>query len=127
MVRPNMNMKKKILAAMTVISLAFGAILTYDLMRGHSVNAKGAHSQPNIPAAASSSTTLATQDTGIIPGPYGYTMPKTPIYALDSTNTIFVLTPGTSNFTRLFRVTQANGNLIGIDFRPGDGGYTSLY
>jgi hypothetical protein len=35
--------------------------------------------------------------------------------------------PGTTSFVRLVRVTQANGNLIGIDFRPGDGKNTALY
>lgn len=48
-------------------------------------------------------------------------MPKAGIYALNADNTLFVLTPGSTSFSRLVRVTQANGNLIGIDFRPADG------
>jgi uncharacterized protein DUF4394/alpha-galactosidase-like CBM13-containing protein len=116
--RPN---TKKAFATMTFILLALGASLAYGLMSGHSVKAKSAHSQPNMPAAASSSMTLAAAQTT------GVTMPKVPIYALNSNNVILVLTPGTTNFTRLVRVTQANGNLIGIDFRPGDGKNTALY
>ena len=53
--RPN---TKKAFAAMTFISLAFGATLTYGLMLKHSANAKSAHSQPNITAAASSLTRI---------------------------------------------------------------------
>jgi Domain of unknown function (DUF4394) len=118
MKKPNM---RKAFAAMIVISLALGVSLAYGLMGGHSVKAKSAHSQPNIPAAASSSMTLAAaQTTGVI-------IPRTPIYALNSNNVIFVLWPGATSFTRLVRVTQANGNLIGIDFRPADGKNTALY
>jgi hypothetical protein len=118
MKKPNM---RKSFAAMIVISLALGASLAYGLMSGHSVKAKSAHNQPNMPAAASSSMTLAAaQTTGVI-------IPRTPIYALNSNNVIFVLWPGATSFTRLVRVTQANGNLIGIDFRPADGKNTALY
>jgi Domain of unknown function (DUF4394)/Carbohydrate binding module (family 6) len=56
----------------------------------------------------------ATQTTGVV-------LPKTNIYALNADNTIFVMAPGATGFTRLARVTQANGNLIGIDFRVADG------
>src|SRR5215813_15012938 len=56
----------------------------------------------------------ATQTTGVV-------LPKTNIYALNADNTIFVMAPGATSFTRLARVTQANGNLIGIDFRVADG------
>jgi hypothetical protein len=120
--RPN---TKKAFAAMTVILLVMGVSLTYGLISGRSASAKSAHNQPNmpatIPAAASSATALAAaQTTGIM-------MPSTPIYALNSNNVIFVLWPGATSFTRLVRVTQANGNLIGIDFRPGDGKNTALY
>ena len=122
MKRPN---TKKAFTTITVITLVLGASLIYGPTRGHSANAKSAHSQPNlpvaIPAAASSSTTLAAAQTG------GITMPQTPIYALNSNNTILVLPPGATSFTRLVRVTQANGNLIGIDFPPGDGKNTALY
>jgi len=105
---------------MTFILLALGVSLAYGLMSGHSVKAKSAHSQPNIPAAASSSTTLAATQSLFI-------RPTTPIYALNSNNVIFVLWPGANSFTRLVRVTQVNGNLIGIDFRPADGNNNALY
>lgn len=122
MKRPNL---KKAFAALTVISLALAASLTYGLMSGHSTSAKSAHSPSNIsaaPAASSSATSFAAQTTGII-------MPRTPVYALDTDNTLFILVPGTTNFVRLVRVADApvDGNLIGIDFRPADGNNNSLY
>ena len=110
---------------MTFILLALGVSLAYGLMSGHSVKAKSAHSQLNIsaaiPAAASSSTTLAAAQGGL------FIRPTTPIYALNTNNVISVLWPGANSFTRLVRVTQVNGNLIGIDFRPADGKNTALY
>jgi hypothetical protein len=116
---------KKAFATITVISLVLGASLTYGLAGGRSASAKSAHGQPNIaaamPVAASSSASLAAaQNSGVM-------MPQTPVYALNSNNVIFVLWPGATSFTRLVRVTQANGNLIGIDFRPADGKNTALY
>jgi hypothetical protein len=119
--RPN---TKKAFAALTFILLALGVSLAYGLMSGHSVKAKSARSQLNIPAvipaAASSSTTLTAAQSLFI-------RPTTPIYALNTNNVISVLWPGANSFTRLVRVTQVNGNLIGIDFRPADGKNTALY
>ena len=65
--------------------------------------------------------TVAAQTTGIV-------MPRTPIYALDTDNTLFVLVPGTTTFVRLVRVADApvDGNLIGIDFRPAEGKTTTF-
>src|SRR5262245_2834404 len=81
MKRPN---TKKAFTTITVITLVLGASLTYGPTRGHSVKAESAHSQPNmaaaIPAAASSSTTLAAAQSGVINA-------GTPIYALNSNNT----------------------------------------
>jgi hypothetical protein len=51
----------------------------------------------------------------------GITLPNASIFGLTSDNTLFVLTPGTSTPTRVGRVSNINGNLIGIDFRPADG------
>jgi Domain of unknown function (DUF4394) len=52
----------------------------------------------------------------------GLNLPNRPIYALTSDNSIYVLTPGASQYTRLGRVGNTNGgNVIGIDFRPSDG------
>jgi uncharacterized protein DUF4394/alpha-galactosidase-like CBM13-containing protein len=118
--RPNM---KKVFATLTFISLAFAASLTYSLMSGHSTSAKSAYSPSSIsaaPAASSAAVSAAAQTTGV-------TMPITPVFALNADNVISVLVPGTTSFVRLVRVTQANGNLIGIDFRPGDGKNTALY
>jgi hypothetical protein len=69
-----------------------------------------------IPSFLSRHTTgvVAAQTTGVV-------MPKTSIYALNADNTIFVMAPGATSFTRLVRVTSTNGNLIGIDFRVADG------
>jgi hypothetical protein len=115
--RPNM---KKGFATLTFISLAFAASLTYSLMSGYSTSAKSAYSPSNMsaaPAASSSAISAAAQ----------VMMPNTPVFALNADNVISVLVPGTTSFVRLVRVTQANGNLIGIDFRPGDGKNTALY
>ncbi|HEY8460510.1 MAG TPA: DUF4394 domain-containing protein [Blastocatellia bacterium] len=107
---------KKAFAALAVVSLALTASLIFSLMSGRSTSAKSAYS----PSIASAAPAVAAQTTGVI-------MPKTPIYALNADNVISVLSPGATSFTRLVRVTQANGNLIGIDFRPADGKNTNLY
>src|SRR5882672_2826993 len=114
---------KKAFAALTITPLALAASLTCSLMSGHSTSAKSAYNPPTIamaPATSSSAASAAAQTTGIV-------MPRTPIYALNADNVISVLVPGTTSFVRLVRVTQANGNLIGIDFRPADGKNTALY
>src|SRR5262245_9569750 len=85
---------KKSLASMTIVTLTLAASLIPGLMDKYSAS--------------------ATQTTGIV-------LPKANIYALNADNTIFVMAPGATSFTRLVRVTQANGNLIGIDFRVSDG------
>jgi hypothetical protein len=122
MKRPNM---KKAFAILTFISLALAASLTYGLMSGHPASAKSASSPSNIsaaPAAISWATTAAAQTTGVF-------MPNTPVYALDTDNTIFVLVPGTTTFVRLVRVAdgQVDGNLTGVDFRVADGNNNRLY
>ncbi|HZF40172.1 MAG TPA: DUF4394 domain-containing protein [Blastocatellia bacterium] len=116
---------KKAFATLTITSLALAASLTYSLMSGHSTSAKSAYSPSTIsaaPAASSSAAMVAAQTNGI-------TMPGTPLYALDTDNTIFVLWPGSTSFVRLVRVADApvNGNLIGIDFRVADGSNNNLY
>jgi len=119
MKRPNM---KKAFAILTFISLALAASLTYGLMSGRPASAKSAYSPSTIsaaPAAISLSATAAAQ----------VVMPRTAIYALDTDNSIFVLTPGTTSFVRLFRVADGavDGNLIGIDFRAAAGNNNQLY
>src|SRR5215510_6692476 len=85
---------KRLLASMTIAALALAATLILGLMDKYSAG--------------------AAQTTGVV-------LPTTNIYALNADNTIFVMAPGATGFTRLARVTQANGNLIGIDFRVADG------
>src|SRR5262245_45051292 len=107
-----MPIMKKSLATLTFTALALSAMVMPGLTSRYSVSAQAAQTLTN-------STTTVTQDlaTGMI-------MPTVPIYALNTNNVILVLQPGATNFTRLVRVTQANGNLIGIDFRPAN---KSLY
>jgi hypothetical protein len=79
-------------------------------------------------ATAQTASTLSTARTssGIAAG---VTLPPgVPIYALTSDNAIYVLRPGSGQYTRLGRVnTPDGGNLIGIDFRPADNTPTKLY
>jgi uncharacterized protein DUF4394 len=114
---------KKAFAALAVFSLALAASLTYGLMSGRTASAKSAYSPSNIsaaPAAISSAAAAAAQ---------GVVMPNTPVYALDTDNTIFVLVPGTTTFVRLVRVADGavDGNLTGVDFRVADGNNNRLY
>jgi hypothetical protein len=122
MKRPNM---KKIFAALTVITLALAASLTYSLMSGHPASAKSAYSPSNTstaPAASSAAVSAAVQTTGVV-------MPRTPVLALDTDNTIFILVPGTTSFVQLVRPADGsiNGNLIGLDFRPAAGNNNVVY
>jgi Domain of unknown function (DUF4394) len=95
---------KKSLATLTFTALALSATLIPGLMSRHSASAK---------VAQDITTTTTDLATGIV-------MPNVPIYALNTNNVILVLRPGDTNFSRLVRVNAANGNLIGIDFRPAD-------
>src|SRR6266540_2825105 len=119
MKRPNI---KKAFAILTFISLALAASLTYGLMSGRPASAKSAYSPSTTsaaPAASSSATTAAVQ----------VQMPRTPVLALDTDNTIFILVPGTTSFVRLVRPADGsiNGNLIGLDFRPASGNNNVVY
>jgi hypothetical protein len=52
----------------------------------------------------------------------GVTVPNSPLYALTSDNSLYVLKPGATSYVRGGRVDVSDGgNLIGIDFRPADG------
>lgn len=102
---------------MTVTALALVVSLIFGQTNRYSASAE---SELNSTATLTSSAAGVTQSTGVV-------LPKTNIYVLNADNTIFVLTPGATSFTRLVRVTQVNGNLIGIDFRPADASGTSLY
>ena len=108
---------KKSLATLTFTALALSATLIPGLMSRHSASAESKLSSSQMtPAASAAAQDLATTTdlaTGMV-------MPAMPIYALNTNNVILVLQPGATNFTRLVRVNKANGNLIGIDFRPAD-------
>lgn len=116
MKRPNV---KKAFAVLTFTSLALAASLTYGLMSGHSTSAKSASNLSAAPAASSPAAAVAAQ----------VMMARTPILALDTDNTIFVLVPGATSFVPLVRVADGavDGNLIGLDFRPADGNNNFVY
>lgn len=108
---------KKSLATLMFTALALSVMAIPGLVSRYSVSAESKlNSSQMAPAASAAAQTLATTTdlaTGIV-------MPSVPVYALNTNNVILVLRPGDTNFSRLVRVNQANGNLIGIDFRPFD-------
>ena len=110
---------KKSLATLAFTALALSAMAFPSLMRRSSASAetKLNTSQTSMAPAASAAAQDLTATTDLATG---IVMPKVPIYALNTNNVILVLQPGATNFTRLVRVNQSNGNLIGIDFRPAD-------
>ncbi len=118
--KPNM---RKSLATLTFTALTLSITLSPGIVSRYSASAdselESSHTSIT-PSASSSAMNFVPQDSGIV-------MPKVGIYALNADNTIFVLTPGSTSFTRLVRVTGVDGNLIGIDFRPADGNRSSVY
>src|SRR5215813_13657153 len=112
---------KKPFITLTFITLAIVASLTFGLMGRHSTNAKTGLNLSNASVSSSSDLNASSQDTAFAAQSSGIVLPKTSIYALNDNNAIFVLPPGATSFSRLGRVTTANGNLIGIDFRVSDG------
>src|SRR5262249_10240559 len=112
---------KKPFITLTFIILVMVASLTFGLMGRHSTNAKSGLNLSNASTSSSSVKNASSQDTAFSAQSSGIIMPKTSVYALNANNTIFVLQPGETCFSRLGRVTTANGNLIGIDFRVSDG------
>ena len=105
---------KKSLATLTFTALALSAMLIPGLMSRYSASAESKLNSSQTSMASAASFAAQNLNTGIV-------MPSVPIYALNTTNTIFILRPGETNFSKLVRVTSVNGNLIGIDFRPADG------
>jgi uncharacterized protein DUF4394 len=89
---------KKTFVTLSLTLLALAASLTFGLMGKYSTSAQ---------------TAVATSDSGVV-------MPNIGIYALDQNNTLFILRPGNTSFTRLASVRGVNGSLIGLDFRPAD-------
>src|SRR5689334_4936069 len=109
---------KSPVTTLTAVALVLAVSLIFGQMSRSSASVKNELNSNN--AFAAPAAVAAAQSTGVI-------LPKTNIYLLDTDNTIFVLTPGATSFTRLVRVRQVNGNLIGIDFRPADASGTVLY
>ncbi|MCI0337636.1 MAG: DUF4394 domain-containing protein, partial [Acidobacteria bacterium] len=70
--------------------------------------------------SVSGAATFITQSTG-------GSLQNASVYALTSDNNIYIFTPGSSRFVQLTRVTQIDGNLIGIDYRPADGNAAVVY
>jgi uncharacterized protein DUF4394 len=96
-----MKKSKKTFIGMTFLALALAAISAFVLMGRHSVS------------AATASSAIATAQTT--------TMPPVYIFALTTDNTLYVLTPGSTVYQSLGRITGIAGfDLIGIDFRPAD-------
>ncbi len=91
--------------------LALIAGLIFDLVGRYSANAK---SRLNS-SLTSISSAVTTQTTTL-------TMPKVNIYALTTDNQIYVLKPDPLSYALVGRVPRTNGDLIGLDFRPADGG-----
>src|SRR5262245_1259236 len=112
---------KKPFITLTFITLALAASLTFGLMGRHSANANSELKLSNTSVSSSSDLNASSQDTAFAAQSSGIVLPKTSIYALNANNAILVLPPGATSFSRLGRVTTANGNLIGIDFRVSDG------
>jgi hypothetical protein len=112
---------KRPFITLTCVTLALAALLTIDLMDAHSATTKSGLNLSNASISSSFDMNASSQDTALAAQYSGIIMPKTSIYALNTDNTIFVLTPGATCFNRLGRVTTTNGNLIGIDFRVSDG------
>jgi hypothetical protein len=97
-----MKKSKKSLIGITLIALALVAVSGIVLMSRNSVS-----------AAAASSAGYFTQT--------GLNLPPTRIYFLTTDNMLYVLVPGTRIYVSLGRIANAQGNFIGIDFRPANG------
>jgi Domain of unknown function (DUF4394) len=97
-----MKKSKKTFIGTTLIALALVAISGIVLMSRNSVS-----------AAATSRTGYFAQT--------GLNLPPTKIYFLTTDNMLYVLVPGTKIYVSLGKVSNIQGNLIGIDFRPANG------
>ena len=109
---------KKTTAILTIVTFILSGLTFIHHTSDYSANAESATYLSTASSATGSS--IAAQGTGVI-------LPKTNIYVLNGDNTLFVLTPGSLGFTRLVRVNQVSGNLIGIDFRPAEASGAQLY
>jgi hypothetical protein len=97
-----MKKSKKTFIGMTLIALALMAISGFVLMGKKSVS-----------AAATSSSGYFAQT--------GLSLPPTRIYFLTTDNMIYVLIPGTRIYASIGKVTNLQGSLVGMDYRPANG------
>lgn len=104
---------KKSLATLALTTLALSVMVIPSLMGGYSTSAESKLNPAPAASAAAQDLVSAELTTGIV-------MPNFPLYALNTNNVILILRPGETTFSRLVKVTAADGNLIGIDFRPAD-------
>jgi hypothetical protein len=104
---------KKSLATLTFTAFALAVMVIPSLMGSYSTSAESKLNSAPAASAAAQDIVSAEVTTGIV-------MPPVPMYALNTNNVILVLRPGDTNFSRLVKITAANGNLIGIDVRPAD-------
>ncbi len=109
---------KKFLTVLTSTTLALAALSIFGLMSRQTASAKTELNLSSAPVSSVATTTIQTS---------GVVLPRVNIYCLTSDNMIYVLTPNTSTFRSLGRVSRANGNLIGLDFRVADRSGTSVY
>jgi hypothetical protein len=88
---------KKSFMMLTLASLTLAAILSFGLMGRQSASA---NSDLELSSTFNSSAAgIAFQTSGVV-------LPKNNIYLLNDDNTLFVLTPGSTSFTRLVRVNR---------------------
>jgi hypothetical protein len=97
-----MKKSKRTVIGMTLIALALVAISTISLMSRNSVSA-------------------ATSSRGGYFAQTGLSLPPSRIYFLTTDNMLYVLVPGTKIYVSIGKVSNIQGNLIGIDFRPANG------
>jgi len=95
------SMKKFSLTILTITSLAIALTFAYPVKR-----------TAGVAAAAAASSSLQS---GSLPF-------TAAIYYIDNANTLFVLKPGTTSFSRVNTISNVgNAQVIGIDFRVADG------
>src|SRR5262252_4233775 len=96
-----MKKSKKKFIGMTFLAMALAAISAFVLTGRHSVS------------AATQSSAVTTAQAAAMPPVY--------VFALTTDNTLYVLTPGSTVYQSLGRITGIGGfDIIGIDFRPAD-------
>ena len=96
-----MKKSKKKFIGMTFLAMALAAVSALVLTGRHSVS------------AATQSSAVTTAQAAAMPPVY--------VFALTTDNTLYVLTPGSTVYQSLGRITGIGGfDIIGIDFRPAD-------